>query len=313
MKKTLFIFPLIFLSIMGLLANAIYYYQSFIQSGYISILAFIMLICFLGLEYILYLYKVKNGWLRLLKVSVIIFSILITLSAQFFATSQDEIKSKKSLNNSSIILRQIENNELEIKQLNEQIINYSKQHWVNTKDAREDAQQRKDFLTNKNLELYETITSEEAIIEIAKSTYTYYAEILKCNSEGIRIWFQLFSSILLALISPVSLSLIHTVKLKSEIKIVPKVEQEKKSVDPNKIKHVAQIVQMLLLKHNQTKQIYKPLEAYEKFQLMKNNPNVFKHTLQEIEDVYSIMIKKNLLNKSYDNIKKGVLNEIQKV
>lgn len=318
-KKTLITLPLFILSLLGVAVNGIYYVNSHNSSGYGSLLAFLMSICFLGLEFVLYLYKLKvlsNRWLIALKLLLIAFSILITMSAQFFSTSVSEVTSNKAVNNSEIILQQIEDNRVEKDQLNNRLNTYSEQD--NTKLAREASEERIRFLSSENTRLYALLLSDETTIEQPKNVYSYYADKFNwLEPEDVRIIFQLISSFILAILAPVALTLMKHVrdipkpevkkkpKTKSPVKKVVFTPPPKKEIDPNILK--------MLLHYYPDGEIMEPEKAlthFNKFNensIKKGEPTRFNYTLNEIRLVYNLIFDRNLDGSSKDEIKKGVM------
>jgi len=317
-KKTLITLPLIILSFVGVLVNLIYYINSFNNSGYGSLLAVLMSVCFLGLEYVLYLYNIKilsNRWLKALKVLIISFSIVITMSAQFFSTSVNEVISNKAVNKSAIYLQQIEDNRAEKLKKEKLLETYSLQD--NSKSARQDTEARIEFLSNDNIRLYALLLSKDTITEKPKNSYTYYADkIPGVEPEDVRIIFQFISSFILAILAPVALTIMkHVRSSESSVTVKPEPIQPEKIpevVKDPKIKNsVIQVLILLLFTFDENKEIMEPQEAFVRFnKLLKNKrPNVIPHTLEEITEVYNLIIKNKIKGKTADTIRQGVLNE----
>ncbi len=90
MKKVISVILLDLSAILGVVINASYYRTSFIFSGYGKYYAISLAAAFMILEVVLWMKEKSSWYLWILKIAIIVYSISVTLGAQFQSTSNME-------------------------------------------------------------------------------------------------------------------------------------------------------------------------------------------------------------------------------
>ena len=331
MKKLLYTMILSLVSIYGFGLNFNYYRLYFIDSGYPDLMPILMSGFFVLSEFSLWSFSRKNFVSILLKYGLIIFSIVATLSSQFTSTSQ-------KITESAVNIYEKIDNSADIKRYEEQIKKQDERIDLIFEERKEKSYYG---LTDKEMDFaqsekarYEKLLSDiksENKIEIqevfeVKSIYAWFAvdlpRIFKSglNEEFIRVIFQLFSSFILAAISPVCISLIRTYKpeQKKQVKkhsrkkfTVPKISlpkiklpKIKKPVinesEPLKRTSASNIVKMLLTGEYG---LLSPEIAYKEFlEHPDRDKKKLTYSVGDCRFVYDFIVDNNLENKDKDEI-----------
>lgn len=220
--KFLYIIPLSLSALIGLFINASYYRTGFLNNGYIGYYPLILAIAFILFEAVLWLYINKNAAITALKVSILIFSVNITLGAQFFSTSTQEAETTdkifKTLDTSGMVQHYldqiaIQNNRIDSIYRDRENDNI----YTLSEDSLIAATAEKSKYEKLLLEAQGKKETAVKKINSPKTIYKWMAEDMPLifrsgwTENLVRIIQQLFSSILLALMAPVSLSLIRKV------------------------------------------------------------------------------------------------------
>lgn len=217
---------LIVVAIGGISINAYYYAYSFYKSGYEHI-SWVLAVFYILLESVLWLYDIKKlkGPLYAIAVIVryfiIIYSITITLGAQFLSTSIEESNKSKDVIARVDYQKEIDEYSAEISILNTQIQTYIDQQRIfgalRNKEDRTKAEQRRDDLTARRDLAISKRDSQVEEIKASKprTVFLWLHERFKLGfsngwntEENIQIIYQLFGSILLALMAPICLSML---------------------------------------------------------------------------------------------------------
>lgn len=213
----------IIVSIFALSLNGIYYNRYFLDSGYPIRLSLGMAVFFILSELFLWAYPIKEfrGY-KFLRVSLIVFSILVTLSSQFSSTSQKESTAKRELYDAVDTSGEVDRYQTEIDLANEQIkrIGRMREEQLIIKNTEDDLEYWR-AEKSKYEELLREARSEnteqvQKIIEV-RTVYHWIAEdlplILKqgITPDLIRVLFQAFSSLTLAIVAPISLTQVKRV------------------------------------------------------------------------------------------------------
>jgi len=209
--------------LLGMVINGQYFFFYFQEAGYQAVLSPSMAFTFIVFESLLWLRSSRYKWL---KVSMLCFSVLVTMSAQYSSTSKVEVNSANSINQAYGYESNIDRYKDEIKNATDEI------NRINT-------MRQENFLfsrTDNDLEYYraEKARYEQLLkkerdsyiksIPTKKTIYDWFAydlpQIIKngVTSEFIRILFQAFSSFVLALVAPVCFSLIEKKEPPTEAK-----------------------------------------------------------------------------------------------
>ncbi len=224
LKKLTYIIPLIIVTAFGFYLNSRYYQYYFQDAGYPGAMPLLMATFFISSELCLWAFSSnKNAVSISLKYGLVIFSIFVTLSSQYTSTSE------KYSDSAVEIYEKIDNSLM--------IADYRDQ--VKIQDTRIDQifrQRENDFMftmTDESLKFAQSQKSKyEALLkkllsqdkqEIKKvyevsNIYQWFSvdlpRIFKSglNEEFIRVIFQLFSSLILAAMSPVCISLLRAYK-----------------------------------------------------------------------------------------------------
>jgi hypothetical protein len=234
-KKFIFILPLAVLASLGIAINSAYYYQSYDTANYGYLFSIGLSATFMGLEAVLWLMSVNKWYISVLKVAIVFYSVTITLGSQFYSTSELESDIAKTVYVELDTSGDVEYYRKKIDELDLRINEYIAQQKIfgteRSREERESAEKQKDEYLQK-LEGSQNKKQEDVKkINNPISIYSFYAyripEILNgdIGEDFIRVCFQLFSSVLLAIIAPISLSMIKNYK---PVKIVHKPFVKKK-------------------------------------------------------------------------------------
>jgi hypothetical protein len=331
MKKFLYVLPLLAVATLGIYDNTKYYEISFIQSGYNS-MSRILAITFISAECILWLYNFKQWFWKILKVSILLYSISVTLSGQFFDSSLIESESNKNAVITQDYTEEINDYREQITALNARIDTYIEQQRLfgseRNRADRENAEKDLKEVQDK-LDKARNIKRETETVERPKTSYIYYAELLNkllkkdFHKDDIRVLFQLFSSVILALLAPMSLSKIRTYKSKpvqkkskhKKLKMpklkLPKISMPKLKLpavkktpepepEPMKRTSASNIVKMLLTGNNC---LLSPQIAYEEFMVHPDREKKkLIYSIEDCTDMYDFIVLNKLENKNKDEI-----------
>ena len=329
--KFLYILPLAALAALGISINSAYYFDSFINAGYPVLFAYGLSGSFMGLEAVIWIYPGRSWFLPALKFSIIVFSISATLGSQFFSTSELESDITKAVYVELDTSGDVEYYRDQIKILNTRIDEYISQQLIfGSERNREEREKAESDKAKYELKLEGSQNQKQEDVEkINKplSIYSFYAyripEILSGNfgEDFIRVCFQLFSSVLLALIAPICLSMIrmsiiyrkpendNPIDLDFENKEIEEpIKEEKQQKTPenkSRTKDLARIIDMLLF-YYPDKGIISPEKAVEFFHnINKSRPHVKAYSIEDCKKVYEKVIPFNGLDK--EQIKSEVL------
>ena len=342
MKKIFFILPLVIVSAFGFFLNGNYYFYYFESSGYPGLMPVLMSLFFISSELILWSFSSnKNAVSIILKYGLVLFSVVATLSSQYNSTSEKESDSEiivfEKIDHSSTIshyLNQIAIQDDRINAIFEE--RKEKSYYGLTDDEMNFAQDEK---TKYEKLLYDLQNKNEIEIkDVYKvdSIYAWFAVDLPriassgLNEEFIRVIFQLFSSLILAAMSPVCISLVRTYKpdnKKSDVKRKPKKTRHKKYVfpkikiptvkipkiklpaikkihasepEPMKRTSASNIVKMILSGDNG---LMSPVIACEEFlQHPERESKKLIYSLEDCRTIYDFIVSSGLENKNKDEI-----------
>ena len=182
-----------------------------------------MSITFIIFESALWIYTSDKYYLKILKISLVIFSVLVTLSSQFTATSEKENIIINTSYQEIDISGDIEYYKKQIKTQDDRINQIFRQRendfiFTLTEDSLKTAQTEKLKYENLLKDLQSEKKSTVENINKVETIYDWYSYDLPMlfsgdvTSDFIRVLFQLFSSIIMALIAPVCLSMIRLYK-----------------------------------------------------------------------------------------------------
>jgi len=233
MKRLLKISPLIIVASYGFFLNSKYYTYYFKDSGYPGLMPILMALFFILSEVVLWSYSSnKNKVALFLKYGLVLFSIFATLSSQYNSTSTKILDNKKvvyeKIDNTKIIESYLEQIKIQDKRI-DQIFRQRENDFIFTltDDSLKYAQDEKlkyqkkieDLQTENKKDIQEVFTD--------KSIYKWFAIDLPriskggLNEEFIRVLFQLFSSLILAFIAPVCITLARNIYNIEIIKLLP--------------------------------------------------------------------------------------------
>lgn len=314
--KALYIFPLAILAALGISINSAYYFDSFVTAGYPVLFALGLSGSYMGLESVLWLYPGAGWYLPVLKVAIIFFSISATLGSQFFSTSQLEADINKTIYEEIGTSEAVDYYLEQIKKQDDRIDSIYREREEKTiytlsQSSLENAELKKSEYEKKLEEARRE--NEIDFQEITKplSIYSFYAyripEIINGDrgEDFIRVLFQLFSSVILALVAPICLSMIKVSASPGdkELGATGEVEIEKGGLtDHDK----ARITKMLLYFYPEHGVIIDSEKAAKHFQtLKKGNGDLKEYSVSECEEVRIEVLKHD--GKEKDEIIKEVL------
>jgi len=335
MKKILGSSPLVVLCLSAIIANGGYYQKSFTDSGYPLFYTWLLSAIFISMEAVLWYYPSKKWYLVILKFSLVIYSVLITLGAQYFSTSQLESSISEKVYDSIDVGGEIEYYREQIKIQDDRINQIYRQRendfvFTKTEDSLKSAEEAKAKYEAKIDQL--TSKKETAIEEIEKplSVYSWYAYELpkifkgELNDNFIRVMFQFFSSMLLALVAPITLTMLRGMNLPSapekpvseaptqpekEIKPEPKkVERKpaKKKTAYEKLSdhEVSDILKMMFWPVVQrTGEPMEPEAMVSGFhKVRETQPYVKEYSLEECKAVYDEVVRRELMDSESDKV-----------
>lgn len=320
LKILLYLIPLVTASIGGFYVNGGYYLIGFRSLGY-GVISLALAIVIMIFEFVLWLYTSKKPTIILLKIFMIATSVFITLTAQSASTFQIETEARNEVQNTDLILQEIEGYENQLSEATERLNTYLELQkdqgaWGYT-TAVENTQNTITEL-NKQLNLSREKLKSVESFEVAKTAFDWYAEKLgfeNSGAEDIRNGFQLFLAVLLAIIAPVCLSLIREVLKTKEEKVRIEKPEIKKELNKLQIlgeKATNNILTMLLYDYPE-KPIQKPEKASKNFvNVNKKNKSIPPYSVEDCKRVYGEIYANNLDTESKEIIFKkiqGVLNE----
>lgn len=219
--KWLRLSPLIVSAGLGVFLNGSYYNSSFLSAGYGAFFSLWLSVSLMLMEAILWLYK--PGWIgNGVKIILLFFSVSMTLGAQFFSTSELQSSTAEQVMIATGSDEQIAYLRSQISKEDQRIDSIFEARakdlvYTRTDDALYDAQKRK---SNYEAELSSLLTDRTEDVRQINSPKTLYSwisdDMPKILTSGmtenlIRLLYQLISSILLALMAPISLSMIRRV------------------------------------------------------------------------------------------------------
>ena len=209
--------PPIILATLGCGINAQYFNLYFLDAGYPVGLSTVMAISFIGFESFLWFRSDQYKWL---KVSMVIFSILVTLSSQFSSTSARETEAVTVINQAAGHAEDVARYERELEEINAAMAAINQARTEDFMFTRTDADlnyyraekaRYEDLLTEARAANWEAVSESVSV----RTIYDWFAvdlpEILRDGiaPDLIRVLFQLFSSFVLALMAPVCLTLVR--------------------------------------------------------------------------------------------------------
>lgn len=342
MNRIVYVLPLSGVAAFGFYLNSDYYQLYFADAGYPGTLPLLMALFFISSELVLWSFANRENPISiLLKYGLVVFSIFATLSSQFTSTSLKESASAKivyeKIDNSAEInwyKEQIEIQNGIINDINKMraeklVFTLSEDSMIKAENKRDEYEKKLDELKSENKE-------EIAEVYQVDNIYFWFASelprIIKSglNEELIRVLFQLFSSILLAAMAPVCISILRGYKapIKDEpeelsdpvsteseerevLEVVdiqfpeykPKKEEMSKSDKSN-------ILKMLLYYYSEKKkEVMPPEEAAQFFlNLHKEKESVKAYSLAECKKIYDMIIEKNLIGKDKEIIREEIVN-----
>lgn len=329
-KQLLYIIPLFIVAAGGIYINTKYYWYYFIDSSYPEGLSIIMAIFFILFESILWLYNTKN--LAALKISLVVFSVFVTFSSQFLSTSVQESETAHTVYQAVDTSGDIDRYQKEIENINAEIAKINKARTEDFMFTRTDSDL--DYYRSEKSK-YEALLSDakakneisiQEVVEV-KTIYKWFAEDLPnifkngLDETLIRVLFQLFSSVILALAGPVCLSQIRkyrefqpkqtkTRKRKSEPKKVTKqtVKQKKDPFGNLTTKGVENIIKMLTSHPAYPETMYQPSEAHNGFKKVWSEQEAKIYTEEECRLVYNWIYDKGLMGKEVEVIQEEARN-----
>lgn len=334
MKKLFFIIPLSLVAIYGFTLNFDYYSLYFSDANYSGNLPFKMALFFILSELVLWAFSSNKNIISIsLKYGLVIFSIFATLSSQFTSTSEKETESNKivfeKIDHSSTIDHYLNQILIQDNRIN-QIFNQRGDDFLFTKtdDSLLKAESEKLKYEKLLSELQNKNETEIKEVYTVSSIYGWFAVELPriaqsgLNEEFVRVMFQLFSSLILAAMSPVCISLIRNFKpdnkkphKKSKHKkiVFPKIElpvlkfprfkkipEPEPPPEPMKKTSASNIVKMILSGDNG---LLSPETTYEEF--LAHPDREKKKLIYSIEDckiIYDFIVSNALEHKNKDKI-----------
>lgn len=313
--KLVYLLPLSASAGLGIFINGSYYYSAFMMAGYGPFFSFWLSVSFMLMESILWLYKTGITG-NILKVVILFFSVSMTLGAQFFSTSELESRTEEKILSATGNGDRIEYLKKQIEKEDDRIDSIFREREEKTiytlsSEPLETAQENK---KRYEAELSELLSERTVAVEKINSPKTLYGwiayelpEILRSGiSENlIRVVYQLISSALLALMAPISLSMIRMSISKGKPEIVkPEATEAAKSDDSDR--HKKKIADMILY-HYPERGFIAPEKASEYFGNMnKGNSSIPHYTVEECRAVYDEIIKHD--GKTKNEIRKEILN-----
>lgn len=234
MKKLILLsIPLSIVAAFAFTLNGSYYRYYFIDANYPSQMPLLMAIFFIASELILWSFSSQKNFISiLLKYGLVLFSILATLSSQFASTSEKETENEKliyeKIDNSADIKRYEDQIKIQDERINSIFAERKEKSYYGLTDDEMDFAQTEKSKYEKLLDSlkFENKTEIQEVYTVS-NIYNWMAEDLPrifksgLNEEFIRVLFQLFSSIILAAIAPVCISLIRSNSIiKPEIEMI---------------------------------------------------------------------------------------------
>lgn len=297
--RLLYLLPLWALAALGISINSAYYYDSFLTAGYPTLFAGGLSASFMGLESILWLYPFKARYIPALKVSIILFSVSATLGSQFFSTSKLDSEIDRAVYISADTSGDIQYLRDQVEILDNRIDEYISQQLIFGTDRNKEALRQ----TRTEKAKYEEkldFSHEQKTINVEKinkpmSIYSFYAhrvpEILKgeIQEDFIRVLFQLFSSVIMALMAPLCFSMIKGIKSKQRAeksKGLRAIRQKEPLSEHDK----RRILKVFLYFYPE--RVVTPEEATKHFHTLKMaNKNLREYTLPECQKIHNKVLK----------------------
>lgn len=332
MKKFLYIFPLSILCAGGIYINGAYYFQSYMSSGYSQFFSLGLAILFMLLEFTLWFYASGKAYLNILKFSIVIYSVTITMGAQYFSTSKLESEIAETIYVEVDTSGDVEYYRQKIDALDERLNVFIEQQRLfgseRSREEREAVESEKQDWIDKLEESQDRKQDDVQKINKPTSVYNWYAYSLPKIFEGemsedfIRVLFQLFSSILLALIAPISLTMIKQYKpaTKQTVtrQVTPEPEEIKttdgKPLNLNNVKwprpkrltppEKSDILRMMYwYKSKETGPVLTPVKTSEAFAKMYKGKSGRVYTVEECQAVWDEIVSRGVQDSKYGNIK----------
>jgi hypothetical protein len=317
MRKILSLILLSSIALSGIVLNTIYYDTYFLDANYGIKLSIFLSIAFIVFESALWIYSNRKWYLNILKFSMVLFSILVTLSSQFSSTSIKEsltaavIFEKTDVSGDVNYYRDriaILDNRID-ENINQQLVFGSEKNRTERENAEFEKKRLEAKLENVTIKKQDDIET----INKPKSIYFWFSNELpgivngEVNENFIRICFQLFSSIILALMAPICLTMIKGFP-DSKKKRVHKTKPEKLKINIpdmfNKYKRngldktdINNIITVFLWtsSREETVKILSPLEVQEKYKKLHENRTEYRaYTEKECQLVYNDLINQGL-------------------
>jgi len=336
MKKILPILSLSTVCAFGLSLNWYYYTIYFNDANYGYKLSISMAVFFILSELSLWGFSGrKNGIAVFLKYSLVAFSIFATLSSQFTSTSQKEQQ------NAEMVYEKTGTEE-DVKYYREQIAIQDKiiqqyvsaraenAYFTKTQDEFEEAKIKKDDY-EKKLELAQAVNRQQVSeVFTTKTIYAWFSNDLPelfrngFTENLVRVLFQFFSSLLLAMMSPVAISTIRGMnppsapekpvskphappdkEIKTEPKKLERKPAKKKTAFEKLSDHeVSDILKMMFWPVVQrTGEPMEPEAMVSGFQKVRETqPHVKEYSLEECKAVYDEVVRRELMESESDKI-----------
>lgn len=320
--------PISLLSTVALYAfilNGNYYAQYFVDSGYPGFMPQKMAVFFIATELCLWAFASrKNAVSIALKYGLVLFSIFATLSSQYTSTSE------KQDNNAELVYEKIDRSadiemyREQIKIQDERINSIYRQREENLMFSRTESDLDK---AEAEKAKYEKLLSEAQSVNAvevseiyeSKTIYAWFADDLPrifqegWTAEFIRILFQLFSSIILAAVAPMCISMIRAMDIKKPvsepINIIQDEIIEEPIIELNK-SDKRKIITMIFFYHEKLGTLISPKDMIKHFEdLHSKDPAIKAYTLEECQAVWDELAQNKLLDTNREEAIRRICNE----
>lgn len=274
---------------------------------------------FISLEGVLWLYNIRllHGTLglivKILRYAILIYSVLITLSAQFLSTQRHESDQTSHALQAVDHQKDIDNYAQEISVLNKQIQTYIEQQRIfGTNSNRSDraaAEARRDLLTSLQRQAIEKrdSQSERIIKALPLTVFDWMDQQLRdpgrSGSENLQLIFQLFGSVLLALMAPICLSMVNLYK-ERPVEAVTSLERAPELKDGLSDEDLKEIINMFYYLHHKAGAPVTALSAEAYFRSMHEKHETKLYTADQIRPIFRTIKRLQL-----EDLKKSVIFE----
>ena len=329
--------------VFGLSINLFFYIIYFSDANYGRNLSIAMAFFFIICELYLWAFSDKRNLVAVfLKYSLVAFSIFATMSSQFTSTSQKEQQNAEMVYEKTGAEDDVKYYREQIEKQDDIIDRYVTARAEGMLFTRTDEEfteaKRLKYQYEAELKSAQSVNRQQvAEVFTTKTIYSWFAtdlpEIFRngLNENLVRVLFQLFSSLLLAMMSPVAISTIrsmnipvkqenpvsdHPVKLEPEEKpVVKDIETKKPVIQKPVIKkksifdklsedEVSDILKMMFWPVVQrTGDPMKPEGMVSGFKKVRETqPHVKEYTLKECKMVYDEVIRRGLINRESNKV-----------